>query len=154
MAEVLGFCKRDGLQCPFCISVSSHRAPTCPAHESRIQSSEIHEVKMIVYKYTHNEMSRYSSNLALEMLLSPALGNALVGTRVNIEYDGCTEYPKGVYDGTVVEYDVNKREYIIEYDSGCGSERVDVFKLIDIAKPQYKQFVEEYIENFGVDEEK
>ena len=149
--NMLGWYKRDGLQCPFCICDSSHRAPTCMNHEKLIKESDIPEAETIIYKYNHNEMSRYSANLALEMLLAPALGNTLVGTRVNVNHDGCSEYSQGVYDGTVVEYDANRREYIVEYDSGCGSERMDVFELLEVAKEMYKGYVEEYIEAFGVD---
>lgn len=152
MHQLISFTKREGLQCPLCIGYSSHRAPTCKNHEKMIKEDDIAEVNDIVYKYNHDDMSRYCANQALEMLLAPVLGNSLVGIRVTVNHDGCTEYPKGVYDGTVVEYNPCTRLYIVEYDSGCGSAKVDVFELLEVAKEMYKGYVEDYIESFGVEE--
>jgi hypothetical protein len=120
-------------------------------HEKLVKKSHMPEAKTIIYKYNHNDMSRYSANLALEMLMSPTRGIRLQGVRVTVDHDGCSEYPPAAYDGTVLDYNINTKEFIIEYDSGCGSERMDVFKLLEVAKEMYRGRVEEYIEAFGVD---
>jgi hypothetical protein len=123
-------------------------------HEKLIKESDIPEVETIIYKYTHNEMSRYCANQALEMLLAPARGILLQGIRVTVDHDGCSEYPKAAYDATVLEYNVSTKEFIIEYDSGCGSEKMDVFELLEVTQEMYRGRVEEYIEAFGVDKDR
>lgn len=144
----LAFTRRDGVQCPFCVWKSSRRAPTCVEHESLMTPAMIPEVNELINKYNTKEISREAVNASLEILMSPASGNMLVGCRVLVDYDGSDEFPQGIYKGTAVEYNTTTREYLIEYDSGYGLESMNVFSMYDYAIPAYKEFIYEFIKSF------
>lgn len=137
----LQFNRRAGVQCAFCLWKSSRRSPTCLIHEELIDDVDVEEVNVIIDKYNSKEISLECANMALESIMAP-------GCRISVDYDGCSEFPRGVYDATVVEYNVNTKEYTVEYDYGYGTECINVFELNSHATGPNKETIEEYINCF------
>jgi hypothetical protein len=148
MAGLIAWRKNEGVQCPFCIGCSSHRAPTCKKHDDMIPLVMIDMVNECTQEYNDGEITREDFSEFLENLLSPADGSELVGIRVRAKYQNHPVFFDGKYTATVIGWDVTKRVWTIQYDIDGDTEEIDVWTLHEMACWADYQYVEAYIDAY------
>ncbi len=66
---VFAWKRREGLQCPFCIHVSSHRSPTCDIHEAYITEDIEEDIDIVCKDFNNGWMDRDDANDFLEAIV-------------------------------------------------------------------------------------
>lgn len=154
--------RREGLQCPFCLYYSSHRAPTCEKHEDYITDDLYEEVQTVCQQFnSHNKiLDRDEANYVLESLFFDITARDLLGSRVIIGFYPNDEekqqfieeygvYWEGDYGAIAREYDSVERKFHIywEYDNEYAGEMTAI-ELYNYSDTNSAIKILDYLEQF------
>lgn len=158
---VFKWTRREGLQCPFCIHVSSHRSPTCNIHDDFIPEDLEEDVDIFCKDFNEGWFDRNDANDILESLFFDITAYDLVNKIVVVVNFSPTDeqklefikeygqYWEGDYNAIVKAYNPETRTFSIYWtDDNEYAGEMTALELYQYAEYGHDVDVLKYLEQF------